>query len=273
MKNINQNHKPLARCQVNTKEKSFVVLSNQEPPTAAELEVLKRFRASQAEKYQKLMSEMDATFGGQAEVFGRLKEAERIHEAFFRKGWDFGSIDDIAGMTVKVDTLEQSVDAIRKLQRKLDSQGYRIVDPESGTLTEADIQDLLAKDKRRFRTTGYVVEVDDVLVEIGVQTRSQRRWTELTHDTPVYKPNLFQAEWGMTDPQVQALTDYAFESSKYLHYIELRGMHKSGSYTGPLKSVARPAAPARGAVGGAKPTQLVKDLEDTMNEAERLAPR
>ncbi len=234
-------------------------------PTPQEIAAFQAFRQTYARPWQKTVDMLEELFPN-AEIPHRLKGAERIHEAFFRKGWTFDTIDDVAGICVVTDSLESSVDVVKRLQAALRERGIKILDP-SEALNAQGIERLLARDKKWFRTTGFVIEVDGKPIEVGIQTRAQRAWTELVHDTPVYKPNIFQQPWGLDNTRTKALQDYAVQVSKYLHYRELQQMAARGTYTGPLTAVSKPSPRAVWDLG----THNNPRVLDLVQKLERLA--
>jgi hypothetical protein len=234
---------------VTGKKKAYV------EPTEAELREISDFRETFRKPWEDTIDMLEGLFPD-ANILHRLKAPERIHESFHRKGFTFDTIDDVAGTCVLVDSLDDSVTALRQLQNELVRRGHKIIDPPGGALSDDQITGLLLRDKKRFRTTGLVVEVNGKMVEIGIQTKGQAEWTRLTHDTPVYKPNLFQAEWGINDAQTRILTDYAVSVSKYLHYVELSQMHRAGNFDADVPVAPRPAPPDWSAHGLSSTTQL-----------------
>jgi len=209
------------------------------PPTPEELRELERFRQTFNLPMLETVELLREQVGHLGDVINRLKKAGRIHEQFHRKGTDFATIDDVAGTCVVVRTLEEAVAVVGVLEALSAKGRIKVIEG-----LDKPLEDKLTETKRRFRTTGYVIEVDGKMVEVGVQTHAQRDWTELTHDTPVYKPSLFQQQWGMDDAQVEVLRDYAYAASHYLHDQEVRPLAADGGFADKLPAeVPMPAKP------------------------------
>jgi len=69
-------------------------------------------------------------------------------------------------------------------------------------------------------------------IEVGIQTRLQKLWTSVVHETPFYKKNRLKS-WDLTELQIEEMEKYALSVSFYFHSLELRDsslLHEKSLY-------------------------------------------
>ncbi len=152
------------------------------------------------------------------EITGRLKETDRILDKIFRNTTEITKITDIAGVTIVTSGLDEVVQVFEKLLKIEELSGdFKVYDYINGK----DIQPFLTRVKRRSRTWAIILEKNGMPIEVGIQTRLQKLWTSVVHETPFYKKNRLTS-WDLTELQIEEMEKYALSVSFYFHSLELR---------------------------------------------------